>query len=769
MEHDFTTFSHNTTTTNAIHARSFAQQPQTMDNSSTHTKNQVTKTVPVLDMSCASCAASVESILASQPGVDKASVNFANNSASISFEKNITNLPKLKAAVQSIGYDLMINESEQANENLETTLQQKSNQLKYKTIGAAMLCIPLLLLSMVPALMDWRYSNYCQLVLTTPFLFYFGSQFFTDACKQARHKTANMNTLVAVSTGVAYVFSSIVTFVPYIMIHEGRHPHVYFESVGVVITFILLGRLLEEKAKQSTSSSIQKLIGLQPKQVTVLLDNQQEAIKNISDIHIGDHILAKPGEKIAVDGIVVSGESYVDESMLTGEPVAVHKKVNIKVFAGTINQKGSFVYTAEKIGQSTFLAQIIKTVQEAQGSKAPIQKLVDKVAGIFVPIVIVAAAIAFASWLIFAKDMALTHAILAFVTVLIIACPCALGLATPTAIMVGMGKGAENGILIKDAEALGKAHIIDTLVLDKTGTITEGTPTVRNIQWTEEPTQERKDILYSIEKKSEHPLAAAITSYLEKDAKSNPDIIIESITGKGVGADHNNNKYYVGSKNFGKEILGNSIANSTSDTATQVFFFDAKQLIATISIQDKIKSNAKQVIAQLQQLGIETHLLTGDGHATAEAVAHEVGITNYKAETLPQDKNEYIKTIQAQGKTVGMVGDGINDSAALAQADIGIAMGMGSDIAIESAPITINNSNLERLPQLIHLSRLTSRTIKQNLFWAFIYNLIGIPIAAGILYPINGFLLSPMLAGACMALSSVSVVCNSLLLKLKKV
>lgn len=735
--------------------------------------NTVTKMVPVLDMTCASCASSVQSMLSSQEGVDNVHVNFANNTASITFERNITDLPKLKAVIQSIGYDLMIDETEEATEKLEEVLQQKTTQLRNKTIGAAIFCIPLLLLSMSPSLMDWKYSNYFQFVFTTPFLFYFGKQFFTDAWKQVQHKNANMNTLVAVSTGVAYVYSTVVTFFPHLLFHGDGHMHVYFESVGVVITFILLGKLLEEKAKRSTSGAIQKLMGLQPKQVTVLLDNNQEAVKNIADIHIGDAILAKPGEKIAVDGIVFSGESYVDESMLTGEPIAVRKVQGEKVFAGTINQKGSFTYKAEKIGESTFLAQIIKTVQEAQGSKAPIQKLVDKIAGIFVPIVIVAAIIAFVSWMIWGGNTAFSHGIMAFVTVLIIACPCALGLATPTAIMVGMGKGAENGILIKDADALDKAHLINTIVLDKTGTITEGKPTVNNITWQETPTQEWKDILYSLEKKSEHPLANAITQFLEKDAKVNTEMHIESVTGKGVHANYKGITYYIGSKNFMQDILKNSNTtiknNNVSHTGTEVFFFDSNKVLATILIQDKIKSNAKEVIATLAKLHIETHLLTGDSEKTARAVAQETGITHYNAEVMPQDKNEYIKALQAKGKIVGMVGDGINDSAALAQADIGIAMGLGSDIAIEAAPVTITNSNLEKLPQLIRLSRLTSNRIKQNLFWAFIYNVIGIPIAAGVLYPINGFLLDPMIAGACMALSSVSVISNSLLLKLKHI
>ncbi|PZP46959.1 MAG: cadmium-translocating P-type ATPase [Pseudopedobacter saltans] len=740
-----------------------------MSKGSTNNNNLQTRNIPVLDMSCASCATSVETMLSSQAGVDNATVNFANSTANITFDKSITNLTKLKESIQSIGYDLMIDDSDDASEKLEETIKQKNDELKRKTIGAAVFCIPLLLLSMVPGLMAWQYSNYLQFILATPFLFYFGNQFFVDAWKQAKHKSSNMNTLVAVSTGVAYLFSMVVTFFPKIIFGDSiQHAHVYFESVGVVITFILLGRYLEEKAKKNTSSALQKLIGLQPKEVTVLGMNGQENITKISDIHIGDIILAKPGEKIAVDGIVDSGESYVDESMLTGEPVAVHKLNNSKVFAGTINQKGSFTYTAKTIGESTFLSQIIKTVQEAQGSKAPIQKLVDKIAGIFVPIVIGIAILTFTCWMILGKEMVFMHAIMSFVTVLIIACPCALGLATPTAIMVGMGKGAENGILVKDAESLDKAHLLNALVLDKTGTITEGKPTVNNVTWTEPSTQDLVNILFSLEKKSEHPLANAITDYFKENAETIPQIHIESSTGKGIKTIYNNESYYVGSRNFVREIIGN-IDLQEDNLATTVYFFNTTKIIATIFIHDKIKNNVKEVIANLKNKHITTYLLTGDNANTAKAVAEAVSIPNYKAEVLPKDKNEFIKQLQSEGRIVGMVGDGINDSAALAQADVGIAMGLGSDIAIESATVTIINSNLEKIPQLIRLSRLTSTTIKQNLFWAFIYNLIGIPIAAGILYPINGFLLNPMIAGACMALSSVSVISNSLLLKFKKI
>ena len=738
---------------------------------SSHNNTSIrTTTIPVLDMSCASCAASVESLLSNQAGVDNAVVNFANNTVTLTFDPTKNTLPALKKAVQSIGYDLMIDDTEKAKENLKHKIEQQHNELKKKTIGAAILCIPLLLLSMIPVWMNWEYSNYIQFVLATLIIFFFGQHFFIDGWKQAKHKTANMNTLVAVSTGVAYLYSTFITFFPKDLLDKySLHKHVYFESVGVIIAFILLGKLLEEKAKKNTSLALEKLIQLQPQDVAVLSNNGNVVVKKIAEISIGDIIVAKPGEKIAVDGIVVSGESYVDESMLTGEPIAVHKFQEQKVFAGTINQKGSLNYKAVKIGNDTYLAQIIKTVEEAQGSKAPIQQKVDKIAKIFVPTVISIAFISFILWLILGKEMAFNHAVMAFVTVMIIACPCALGLATPTAIMVSMGKAAQKGILIKDAEVLEKTHLINTIVLDKTGTITQGKPTVKEISWKTTPTSKLQDILYSIESKSEHPLATAIVNHLEKNAKTLSDLSIETTTGKGIQAKVENQNYFIGSIRYAKDILDKKVENESTDEATTiVYFFNNEDILAIIKLQDQIKENAKNIIEALKKLNITPYLLSGDSNNITKIVAQEVGIPHYKAEVLPNEKKDFIEKLQNNGNIVAMVGDGINDSTALAQSDVGIAMGMGSDMAKEIASVTIAHSNLEKIPQLIRLSRLTSQTIKQNLFWAFIYNVIGIPIAAGILYPVNGFLLNPMIAGACMALSSVSVIGNSLLLKLKK-
>ena len=582
-----------------------------------------------------------------------------------------------------------------------------------------------------------------------------------------------MDTLVALSTGIAYVFSVFNMLFASFWEQRGLEAHVYFEAAAVIIAFILLGKLLEEKAKGNTSSAIKKLMGLQPKTVIVIEADGTEKQKSIEDVNVGDTILVKPGEKIAVDGMVTSGSSYVDESMLSGEPVPVLKNENEKVFAGTINQKGSFQFRAVKVGKETMLAQIIKMVQDAQGSKAPVQKLVDKIAGIFVPVVMGIAILTFLLWLILGGDNGVVHGLLAAVTVLVIACPCALGLATPTAIMVGVGKGAENGILIKDAESLELAKQVNAIVLDKTGTITEGRPQVTGIQWLNND-DTTKNILLSIEKQSEHPLAEAVVKQFD-DVAATSISMFDSITGKGAKANHNNQMYYVGNK---KLLADNNITIADEllkqadewgkQSKTVIWFSDSKQALSVLAISDKIKGTSVQAIKEMQNMGIELYMLTGDNEATAKAIAEQTGIQHYKAEVLPQHKADFIKELQQQGKTVAMVGDGINDSTALATADVSIAMGKGSDIAMDVAKMTIISSDLTKIPQAIRLSKQTVATIKQNLFWAFIYNLIGIPIAAGILYPINGFLLNPMIAGAAMALSSVSVVSNSLRLKLNK-
>ncbi|MFV0392087.1 MAG: heavy metal translocating P-type ATPase [Paludibacteraceae bacterium] len=729
------------------------------------------KTFPVLGMTCASCASSAESIVRNQEGVINASVNFATGNLAVEYLPNMTNSTELRKAVQSIGYDLLIESENKQQETLEAIHTQKFRKLKTKTIWAVILSLPVVVIGMF--FMNMPYANEIMWILATPVVFWLGRDFFVNAWKQAKHRSANMDTLVALSTGIAYLFSVFNLFFADFWHQRGLHAHVYFEAAAVIVAFILLGKLLEEKAKGNASSAIKKLMGLQPKTVVVLQTDGTEKQITIEDVQTGNIILVKPGEKIAVDGIVTSGSSYVDESMLSGEPVPVLKKENEKVFAGTINQKGSFQFKAVKVGKETMLAQIIKMVQDAQGSKAPVQKLVDKIAGVFVPIVIGIAILTFFLWFFLGGDNGLVQGLLAAVTVLVIACPCALGLATPTAIMVGVGKAAQEGILIKDAESLELAKNVNAIILDKTGTITEGRPEVAGIKWLNDD-DTTKDILVSIEKKSEHPLAEAVVKYLD-GTTSTTLTLFESITGKGAKAVHNNETYCVGNKNLLEEIniaIADELRNKAEEwgkqSKTVIWFANSKQALSVIAISDKIKETSVQAIKEIQDMSIDLYMLTGDNEATAKSIAEQTGIKHYKAEVLPQHKADFVKNLQQQGKVVAMVGDGINDSTALATADVSIAMGKGSDIAMDVAKMTIISSDLTKIPQAIKLSKQTVATIRQNLFWAFIYNLIGIPIAAGILYPINGFLLNPMIAGAAMALSSVSVVSNSLRLKWKK-
>ncbi len=733
----------------------------------------IKKNFPVTGLSCASCAVSVESMLKAQKGVLNASVNYANSSASIEFLPGSANMTNLKSAIQSIGYDLLI---EADGDNLQEEQQHVHyKNLRNNTIRASILTLPLVLIAMF--WMNFPYASWTMLALATPVVGWFGRSFFVNAFNQIRHGSANMDTLVALSTGISYLFSTFNTLFPVIWHNQGIHPPVYFEASAVVIVFILLGKVLEERAKSNTSSAIKKLIGLQPKTVRVVQSDGSEIEISISQVRKDDQIVVKPGDKIPVDGVVISGSSFVNESTITGESLPVEKEKGAKVYAGTLNQKGSFIIAAQKVGGETVLSQIIKMVQEAQGSKPPVQKLVDKVAGVFVPIVMGIALLTFAIWMISGEENALTHALLAMVSVLVIACPCALGLATPTAIMVGIGKGAENGILIKDAESLELAHKINAVVLDKTGTISEGKPVVANIKWNipdrEQP--ELKQLLFATELLSEHPLAEAVVASLnvKSEQRITPDHF-ESITGKGVKAVYDGKTILIGNKKMMAdyrikvpEDFEISIRQWEQDANTVVFFAVKTELAAIITITDKIRESSANAIAELQHQGIEVYMLTGDNAQTAKAVASKVGLKNYQPEVMPADKAEFVKALQQQGKVVAMVGDGINDSQALAQADVSIAMGKGSDIAMDVAKMTIISSDLMLIPKAIRLSKLTVNSIRQNLFWAFIYNIIGIPIAAGTLYPIWGFMLNPMIAGAAMALSSVSVVSNSLRLKTK--
>ncbi|MDT3738994.1 MAG: heavy metal translocating P-type ATPase [Candidatus Kapabacteria bacterium] len=731
----------------------------------------IKKTFPVMNLSCASCAVSVESMLRSQKGVIQANVNYADSSVRIEYIPETVKVEDLKKVVQSIGYDLMIDENDNTNTSLEKIHEDKFAKLKLRTIGAVAFSVPVVIIGMF--FMDIPYANYIMWILSTPVVLWYGKDFFINAYKQALHRSTNMDTLVALSTGVAYLFSVFNTLFPHFWHSQGIHAHVYFEAAAVVISFILLGKLLEEKAKGNTSTAIKKLMGLQPVTATILDDTGSQKVISIDDVSVGNLLLVKPGEKIPVDGTVINGSSYVDESMMSGEPVPVLKIENEKVFAGTINQKGSLSFRAEKVGKDTMLAQIIDMVKSAQGSKAPVQKLVDKVAGIFVPVIIVIAISTFIIWWFFGGENGLTRGLLAMVTVLVIACPCALGLATPTAIMVGIGKGAEQGILIKDAESLESARKVDVIVLDKTGTITEGKPEVTDIFWLNDDSS-KSSVLAAIEKLSEHPLADAVIRHF---SSIEPVRIseFESITGKGVKAVYENETYLVGNISLltdNQIIISNEFLTKAEkwgqETKTIIWFAGSEEVIAIIGLADRIKPTTKAAIDELKRIGLDVYMLTGDNEAAARSIAAKVNITNYKSGVLPHEKSEFIKKLQSEGKTVAMVGDGINDSTALAQADLSIAMGKGSDIAMDAAKMTIISSDLMKIPAAITLSKQTLVTIRQNLFWAFIYNLIGVPIAAGVLYPFTGFLLNPMIAGAAMALSSISVVSNSLRLKWKK-
>jgi P-type Cu2+ transporter len=723
-------------------------------------------------MTCASCAVSAESIIKAQKGVVNASVNYASESVEVEYLQDIIQADDIRRAVQSAGYDLLIENDQDQAETLETIHEVAMSRLRRSTIGAGILTLPVVIIGMF--YMNMPFANEIMWVLSTPVVLWFGRVFFINAWKKARHLSANMDTLVALGTGVAYLFSVFNTLFPHFWQARGQHGHVYFEAAAVIISFILLGKFLEEKARGNTTSAIKKLMGLQPKNVTIIDECGREKVIPIEKVNKGDVIMVKPGEKIAVDGQVTAGSSWVDESMLSGEPVPVLKTGREKVYSGTINQKGSFRFRAEKVGAETRLAQIIRMVQKAQGSKAPVQKLVDRIAGIFVPVVMVLALVSFSAWILLGGESGFTLGLIAMATVLVIACPCALGLATPTAIMVGIGKGAENGILIKDAQSLELSKRVNAVVLDKTGTITQGRPVVTDVAWLDD-NEKSMQILLSIERQSEHPLADAVVNKF-KHLESGEVYQFESITGKGATARAEGESYFVGNEKLMEE---NKIKIPTQlsvkadiwskESKTVIWFSDSNKVLAVIAIADKIKKTSVEAVKRLQQMGIEVYMLTGDNEATAKSIAGQAGISHYEAGVLPEQKAEFVKNLQSEGKIVAMVGDGINDSAALAQADVSIAMGKGSDIAMDVAKMTIISSDLNKIPTAIKLSKQTVTTIKQNLFWAFIYNIIGIPIAAGLLYPLNGFLLDPMIAGAAMAFSSVSVVSNSLRLKLKNI
>ena len=729
--------------------------------------------LPVAGMSCASCAVSVESMIKSQDGVANAQVNYANQTVFVEFNKSKVDLKTLKKVVNEIGYDLIIEEIN-PEEIFDKIVEKRYKQLKNRLIIAIIFSLPVFVLSMFFHELSMQLS-WLLLLLSVPVVFYSGSQFYINAFKQTRHLQAGMDTLIAVGTGAAFLFSVFNTFFSSFLLLRRIPVHLYYESAVIIITLVLLGKFFEERSRTKASFAIRKLIGLKPKTLNVIRNGETFEIP-IEEVLKGDLVLVKPGEKIPIDGQVIDGESYVDESSMTGEAIPVAKMQKDKVFAGTFNQNGSLHILAEKVGKETTLSHIIELIREAQASKPPIQKLVDKISSVFVPVVIGLAVLTFVLWYNLSDYEPFIMAFISAVTVLIIACPCALGLATPTALVTGLGKAAENGILISNSQALEIAAKVNTIVLDKTGTITSGKPEINDIQWIKEEykTANNLSVLYSMESMSGHPVADAVAKHLFKSFQPAKTEFksFENITGYGLKALNDGQVFLAGNRKL-LEKNGVVIETETDQILNQyqnnnqiiIFFACYKQLLAVITLSDNLKENAKHSIELLTHRGMEIYLLSGDSLKNTSYIAGKAAITNYKAEMSPADKLWFIQNLQKQGRVVAMAGDGINDAGALAQADLGIAMATGSDIAMESAGVTLLHSDLKKIISLFTLSTAILKTIRQNLFWAFFYNVLAIPLAAGVLYPLTGILLNPMIAGATMAISSVSVVANSLRLK----
>ena len=728
---------------------------------------KIKKTFPVVGMSCASCAARIDKVIHEQPGVCEANINYATAQAQVVYDTEICSVQALKNAVQDAGYDLLTETDQQGEEKAKQIQNEKYRLLKIQTFGAILLSLPIMVISMV--FVNIPYMNYVLWFLSTCVVLGFGNRFYLSAWQQLKHGTSNMDTLVANSTGIAYLFSVFNLLFPDFWLSRGITPHLYFEAASGIIAFILLGRLLEERAKQNTSTAIRRLAGLQPKTITIVTGSGEQTVP-IENARIGDTIAVKPGERIAVDGTVISGDSYVDESMLSGEPIAVHKQAGEKVYAGTVNQKGAFHFTADKTGADTMLAQIIRMVQDAQGSKAPVQKLVDKIAGIFVPVIIGIALLTFGLWCLFAPTAGFSHGLLAMITVLIIACPCALGLATPVAIMVGSGVGAKNGILFKTAASLETTGYTDAVLLDKTGTVTTGEPNVVKICGTRNvPEKFLLSMAAGLELRSEHPLARAILQRAEKDHLSYATVTdFEAVPGKGLRGKVAGKVIAGGNADFIRETcalpddLQQAGDEMSADGITPLYFSLAGKAAGVIGVSDVVKESSAAAIAQMQTLGLQVVMLTGDNAATARHIGAAVGLDadHVIAGVLPAGKEAEVRALQKQGR-VAMVGDGINDAPALTRAETGIAIGAGADVALDAADVVLVRSDLADVPAAVRLSRAVVRNIHQNLFWAFFYNAICIPLAAGV-FTGFGITLNPMIASAAMSLSSVCVVTNAL-------
>tara|TARA_R110000796_G_scaffold96719_1_gene202953 strand:- start:356217 stop:358430 length:2214 start_codon:yes stop_codon:yes gene_type:complete len=729
-------------------------------------------TYPVEGMHCAGCASTVEKTLKNSKGVEEASVNYATNTVSLVYNEAEVDFKLLQKYVKGAGYSL------QAKKDKASVDASREEGLK-KTKRALALAISLGVVVMVLSMFvgDFPYKNWVLLVLSFPVVFISGWRFFTSAFSQIKRAAVNMDTLIAFGTGSAFLFSMFNTIFPEVIRSQGLQVHVYYESAAVIIAFILLGKYLEEKAKFSTSKAIEKLYELQVKKVIKIEDGEQHEVL-FEEVQLNDILLVKAGEKIPVDGRIVSGRASLDEAMISGESVLVEKSEGDEVKAGTINTDGSLQVKTEKLGEDTVLGKIIQMITEAQGSKAPAQQLADKIASVFVPIVLGLAALTFVIWYFAGPDPALTYAFVNTFSVLIIACPCALGLATPMAIMVGIGKGAKNGILVKDAVALENASKVTKLFVDKTGTISEGKLSVTDFKtfFSEENNLELLSVLNGMEAASSHPIAGAVTDYLEENYSLFPVQIkdLKTIAGVGLATTLDQHNYRIVGKGGLKEIklsdeVESLIKSHDKDGRTQVFFIRDEKVLAVIALKDTVRKSSAALVAQLQKRGIEIEMLSGDNEQICANVARETGIKKFQASLMPEDKHAIVKQAKSDGHIVAFAGDGINDAPSMAEADLGIAMSTGADVALESASVTLLNGDISKLHQLILLSEKTTKTMKQNLFWAFAYNLVAIPLAAGVLFPINGFLLNPMVAGAAMAFSSVSVVLNSLRLRGSKI
>jgi Cu+-exporting ATPase len=749
------------------------------------TKNTETATLDIEGMTCASCAAAVEKSLSRAPGVQSALVNFATEKATVHYLPGQASQATLKEAVVNAGYGVVERapDTSATDRQAEIDRQKAAAYAKLKrrfwvAVGLALVIMPLSMLMLWPAMMErvnMHWLNYALLLLTLPVLLYSGREFYASAWNGFRHRSANMDTLIAVGTGAAFLYSLAATVIPGFFVRHGLMPEVYYDTTATIIALILLGKVLELRAKTQTSAAIRSLMGLQAKTARVVRPAGSEVDVPIEQVLPGDVVVVRPGEKVATDGVITEGASAVDEAMLTGESLPVAKKPGDPVFGATLNKTGSFRFRVTKVGADTMLSQIVKLVEEAQGSRAPIQRLADKVSAVFVPTVVVIAILTFVLWFDLAPVATrLPLALVNFVAVLIIACPCALGLATPTAIMVSTGKGAEYGVLIRNAEALEKAHKVNTVLLDKTGTITRGEPAVTDfVPFGGPDAAALLQLVAALERQSEHPLAEAVVRYAE--AQGAPPLAatqFRAIAGKGAAATVNEQAVLIGNQALLREEnvalpaeLARQAEQLLSQAKTVLYVAVAGRAAGLIGVADTVRDTSVAAIQRLQARGIEVVMMTGDNAQTAAKVAEQVGIKRYFAEVLPGGKAGKVKELQAEGRVVAMVGDGINDAPALAQADIGLAMGGGTDVAMEAAGITLMRSDLNGVATAIELSRQTIRTIKQNLFFAFVYNTLGIPIAAGLLYPFFGWLLSPMLAAGAMALSSVSVLTNSLRLR----